>query len=610
MEKEGILRKFGRLSEIGGRLVLVMSFLSILTAPRPTYAQPAIAAAYSSAYTLDILGTVPGLPPQYGGLTLKLNDPNTLIIGGNANEDVGKLYSIGITRDAQNHITGFTGSATIFADGAYNDGGVAYGPGGVLFLARWPRSELGQTKPGSIITDKIINLATFGIANGGPGGLNFVPAGFPGAGQFKLVEFNTGNWYTLTLAPDGSGTFNITSATLNTTITGGPEGFVYVPPGSPLFTSSSMLVSEYSAGMVAAYSIDANGNPLAGSRADFITGLTGAEGAFIDPLTGDFLFSTFGGEDRVVAVRGFAAPSPGLVISPTSKDFGIVNVGSIASQVFTLSNNGTADVVVTSIQLTGGDAAMFSLALSGSNTCPNLTPTLAPAASCTFTARFAPTSEGAKTTTLRVTSNNPSGPVDARLDGMGTLEPVFADSPETQWAEDYINALYYAGITTGCSMTPPLLYCPDDPVTREQMAAFIIRALEGEPAANYCGVTPPFTDVPVSNIYCKYIKRLLELGITIGCGDGTTYCPSGNVTREQMAAFIVRSAEGEPASGYCGGVPPFNDVSAEVWSCRYIKRLSELNITKGCEIGYYCPSSQVIRDMMAAFLARAFLGMP
>ena len=49
------------------------------------------------------------------------------------------------------------------------------------------------------------------------------------------------------------------------------------------------------------------------SRSDFITGLSGAEGAAIDPVTGDFLFSTYGGGNRVIAVRGFRptrAPRP------------------------------------------------------------------------------------------------------------------------------------------------------------------------------------------------------------------------------------------------------------------------------------------------------------
>jgi hypothetical protein len=75
-----------------------------------------------------------------------------------------------------------------------------------------------------------------------------------------------------------------------------------------------MIVSEYSAGEVSTYEVDANGDPLVGTRRTFISGLSGAEGAVIDPVTGDFLFSTFGGGNRVIVVTGFAVPEPETVI--------------------------------------------------------------------------------------------------------------------------------------------------------------------------------------------------------------------------------------------------------------------------------------------------------
>jgi hypothetical protein len=139
--------------------------------------------------------------------------------------------------------------------------------------------------------------------------MNFVPGGFPGAGQLKIVSYDTGQWYTASFAPDGSGTYDITSPVLNTTIDVGPEGFVYVPVGSPIFPSgTSMLVSEYGNDVVSTYQIDGSGNPNPASRAVVISGLTGAEGAVIDPVTGDFLFSTFGGSNQVIVVQGFAPP--------------------------------------------------------------------------------------------------------------------------------------------------------------------------------------------------------------------------------------------------------------------------------------------------------------
>jgi hypothetical protein len=267
--------------------------------------------AFSSSYSFTDLGSVPGVPSRYGGLTLKFDDPNTLIIGGAANGASGALYSIGVTRDANDHITGFVGEAQVFAAGAFNDGGVAYGPNNVLFLARWPSNELGQTKPGSTITDKIIDLDPFNIVSS-PGGGTFVPDGFPNEGHYKLVSWSGGQWYDITFQPDGNGTFDIDDVTPVPTsnLPGGPEGFVYIPTGSPEFDTPSMLVSEFSASAIAAYEIDSNGDPIVATRQLFMSGLSGAEGAFTDPLTGDFLFSTFGGGDRVVVITGFATPEP------------------------------------------------------------------------------------------------------------------------------------------------------------------------------------------------------------------------------------------------------------------------------------------------------------
>jgi hypothetical protein len=194
-----------------------------------------------------------------------------------------------------------------------------------------------------------------------------------------------------------------------------------------------------------------------------------------------------------------------------------------------------------------------------------------------------------------------------------TANQVFPDVPSDYWARDYINAIYNAGITVGCALDNPSTpenerrYCPEDFVTREQMAAFIVR-VEGEPPLNYCDLGTPFPDVSSDMWSCRYIKRLKELGITTGYEDGT-YRPYDLVPREQMAAFMVRAVEGEPPLNYCDSGSLFLDVTPDMWSCRYIKRLKELGITKGYQDGRYGPYDLVPRDQMAAFLARAFLGM-
>jgi hypothetical protein len=281
---------------------VILAFL-----PTVGRAAPVLSAPYNSSYTLTSLGSVAGVPPLYGGLTFKQGDPNTMLLGGFANASGGSIYSIGVVRDAMNHITGFSGTASLFATAPFIDGGLDYGPGGVLFATGFPNNTLMQFKPGSTTPDKTIDLTALGFSSS-VGTLAFVPAGQPGAGGLKIAVYNTGDFYDVTLTADGSGTYDILSKTLVTTLPGGPEGLIYVPSGSPLFTGPTMLVSEYSAGLVGAYDVDASGNPILASRRDFMTGLTGAEGAVIDPLTGDFLFSTFGGGDQIFRVTGFSTP--------------------------------------------------------------------------------------------------------------------------------------------------------------------------------------------------------------------------------------------------------------------------------------------------------------
>ena len=167
-------------------------------------------------------------------------------------------------------------------------------------------------------------------------------------------------------------------------------------------------------------------------------------------------------------------------------------------------------------------------------------------------------------------------------------------------------AIYNAGYTTGYGAGT---FAPELNVTREQMAAFIIRAKEGEPATNYCSTGIPFPDCSADSWSCKYIKRLFELGLTTGYGTTGLFMPAYNVSREQMAAFLVRAIEGEPAANYCDSGSPFTDVTATDWSCIYIKRLYELGITTGYGNGLYGPFDLVTRAQMAVFLGRAFLGM-
>jgi hypothetical protein len=273
---------------------------------------------YNGSYSCANLGSVPGVPPNYGGLTLKYDDPNTLLIGGGANSVGGRIYGIGVVRQpVTNRITGFTGVASLYPGpgstvGQNNDGGVTFGPSNVLFVARYNLNQLEQTKVGSNAPDKVISLTPLGVASS-IGAVGIIPTGFPGAGQIVFCSYNASTWYRATLTPDGTGTFDVTGVTPAVTIGGGPEGVAFVPPGSPLFAPNSVLIARYSAGTIVTMTLNSGGDPIPASAQNVVTGLVGAEGAFIDPLTGDFLFSTFGGSNQVVRVSGFLSPTAASV---------------------------------------------------------------------------------------------------------------------------------------------------------------------------------------------------------------------------------------------------------------------------------------------------------
>ncbi len=158
-----------------------------------------------------------------------------------------------------------------------------------------------------------------------------------------------------------------------------------------------------------------------------------------------------------------------------------------------------------------------------------------------------------------------------------------------------IDWAYAAGITGGCDT---LVYCPNAPVTRAQMAMFLDRAMELPPTeedffSDDDGVTGEGS-----------INRLAAAGITGGCSP-TRYCPKANVTRAQMAAFLVRALDLPPATT----ADRFRDDDSSTHEAD-IDSLAEAGITGGCAAERFCPTAPVTRAQMAAFLFRAFANPP
>ena len=162
-----------------------------------------------------------------------------------------------------------------------------------------------------------------------------------------------------------------------------------------------------------------------------------------------------------------------------------------------------------------------------------------------------------------------------------------------------IEALFASGITAGCSQEP-LRFCPEQPVTRAQMATFLTRALGLEVPGESAG----FNDVDAGRAHAASIEALFASGITAGCSqEPLRFCPEQPVTRAQMATFLTR-ALGLEVPGESAG---FNDVDAGRAHAASIEALFASGITAGCsqEPLRFCPEQPVTRAQMASFLIRS-----
>ncbi len=203
----------------------------------------------------------------------------------------------------------------------------------------------------------------------------------------------------------------------------------------------------------------------------------------------------------------------------------------------------------------------------------------------------------------------------------GTVHDVVATNPsgltgtvENGWMADFLDVPpanpFYADIVKLVANEVTVgvgggLYGVDNPVKRQSMAVFLLKAEHG-----LCYTPPPctppgvFADVPCPSTFADWIEALFVEGITGGCGGGN-FCPDATVRRDQMAPFMLKAAHG-PAyvAPPCSGI--FADVPCPSLFANWIEQLKAEGVTAGCGKGtIYCPANNVNRGQMAAFLVKA-----
>ncbi|MGA7875609.1 MAG: S-layer homology domain-containing protein [Desulfoferrobacter sp.] len=180
----------------------------------------------------------------------------------------------------------------------------------------------------------------------------------------------------------------------------------------------------------------------------------------------------------------------------------------------------------------------------------------------------------------------------------------FEDVSPDSWAYSYIEAINKLGITEGCGTG---FYCPEEFTNRAQVAICMERAINGS-SYKPSPAVGVFADVPTTFWAADWIEQFYADGLTKGCSTNPLqFCPDQNVTRADMAIFLLRKKHGSSYS------PPkakgiFADVPASFWAADWVEQLYAEGITTGCDDNplKFCPNEPVTRAQMAVFLVRAF----
>lgn len=179
--------------------------------------------------------------------------------------------------------------------------------------------------------------------------------------------------------------------------------------------------------------------------------------------------------------------------------------------------------------------------------------------------------------------------------------PIFADVPAEHWAASFIERLSNAGVTGGCGSGN---FCPNKQISRAEMAVLLLTARHGTAYSPPDATGTVFADVPANHWAARWIEQLFNEGISGGCGGGN-FCPNQFVNRAQMSVFLVTAMHGTSFTPPAP-VGLFADVPSGHWAASWIEQIANENITGGCGGGNFCPGQEVTRAQMAIFLVTAF----
>lgn len=196
--------------------------------------------------------------------------------------------------------------------------------------------------------------------------------------------------------------------------------------------------------------------------------------------------------------------------------------------------------------------------------------------------------------------------IDGTLTVSSVNFATFADVPVDHWAWKYIESLYAFGVSGGCGSSPlsycPLSAVTRDQMAVFLLKAKYGTGYT-PPAV---GAATGFNDVPTDHWAAAWIKQLAVEGITAGCGGGNYCPTKPVTRDQMAVFLLRAKYGNTYTPPAVGAASGFNDVSTSHWAAAWIKQLAAEGVTGGCGGGNYCPSATILRDQMSVFLVAAF----
>jgi len=156
----------------------------------------------------------------------------------------------------------------------------------------------------------------------------------------------------------------------------------------------------------------------------------------------------------------------------------------------------------------------------------------------------------------------------------------------------------------GISVAPELITGTTPALQPGSLNDVVVANPDGTTGSISRGFFADFGDVPEAHPFHAFVESLFRAGVTAGCGSGELFCVDANVTRAEMAVFLLKGRFGlfhqpPPATGTA-----FGDVHPGDFAADWIEELAALGVTGGCGGGDYCPNDPATRAQMAVFLLK------